>query len=292
MAKGSSKVSDDESDEELDPDEFANLINEYTCVIKREKGKVKRLEEARAKLEVSNSELLAKYNELLKKHEVAKQFEERYDALKLEHIKLRNEHEALELTFEAIDPSKVEKVNVSTSCDDLLMDAFTTNALPEMTSSREKELMEQVASLKTGMTKLTHGEFKHKEMLFYNARDYGRRGLGSFPVLRRTTSPPSTGKINFVKEVGSYCKWCMVVGHHTKDCPISRTPYPTLPKDSTTYDNTHYLLSNVKGKVVARFIGKLTKEQRRELPKRLWVPKALVTLTRAPKEVWVPKANL
>jgi hypothetical protein len=45
MAKGNSKVYDGESDdEELDPNEFSNLIHEYTCIIKRENGKVKKLE--------------------------------------------------------------------------------------------------------------------------------------------------------------------------------------------------------------------------------------------------------
>ena len=46
MAKGNSKVceSKDDSDDELDSYEFTNLINEYTSVIKREKGKVKILE--------------------------------------------------------------------------------------------------------------------------------------------------------------------------------------------------------------------------------------------------------
>ena len=41
MAKANSKVceSEDDSDDEFDPNEFANLINEYTSVIKREKGK-------------------------------------------------------------------------------------------------------------------------------------------------------------------------------------------------------------------------------------------------------------
>jgi hypothetical protein len=43
MAKGNSKVSDGESDDELDPNKFSNLIHEYTCIIKREKGKVKKL---------------------------------------------------------------------------------------------------------------------------------------------------------------------------------------------------------------------------------------------------------
>ena len=43
MAKGNTKVcevnSDSDSDDELDPNEFANLINEYISVIKRKKGK-------------------------------------------------------------------------------------------------------------------------------------------------------------------------------------------------------------------------------------------------------------
>jgi hypothetical protein len=33
MAKGNSKVSDGESDDELDPNKFSNLIHEYTCII-------------------------------------------------------------------------------------------------------------------------------------------------------------------------------------------------------------------------------------------------------------------
>ena len=41
MVKGKTKVceveSDNDSDEEIDPYEFTNLINEYTSVIKREK---------------------------------------------------------------------------------------------------------------------------------------------------------------------------------------------------------------------------------------------------------------
>jgi hypothetical protein len=46
MAKGNSKVSDaesGESDDELDPNKFSNLIHEYTCIIKREKCNVKNL---------------------------------------------------------------------------------------------------------------------------------------------------------------------------------------------------------------------------------------------------------
>ena len=41
MAKGNTKVceEDSDSDDKFDPNEFANLINEYTSVIKRKKGK-------------------------------------------------------------------------------------------------------------------------------------------------------------------------------------------------------------------------------------------------------------
>ena len=52
--------------------------------------------------------------------------------------------------------------------------------MPKIVASREKELMDQVASLRTNVEKLTRGELKHKEILFTNARDYGKKGLGSF----------------------------------------------------------------------------------------------------------------
>jgi hypothetical protein len=60
MAKGNSKVTDGESDDELDPNEFSNLIHEYTCIIKREKDKVKKPRSAHASLESSHNDLLAK----------------------------------------------------------------------------------------------------------------------------------------------------------------------------------------------------------------------------------------
>jgi hypothetical protein len=69
MAKGNLKVSDGESDDEIDPNEFSNLIHEYTCIIKREKGKVKKLESTDVSLESSHNDLLAKYNALLKEHD-------------------------------------------------------------------------------------------------------------------------------------------------------------------------------------------------------------------------------
>ena len=125
--------SDSDSDEELDPYEFTDLINEYTFVIKREKGKVRILESTHAKLELAHSDLLGKYNELLKKHNeslvLAKQVEESHKNLKQEHRELAHKYQELEFVYEAIDPSlenfvneTIETVNASISCDDLLID--------------------------------------------------------------------------------------------------------------------------------------------------------------------------
>jgi hypothetical protein len=66
--------------------------------------------------------------------------------------------------------------------------------------------MEQVKSLESSMKKLTRGEHKHKEMLFHHARDYGKRGLGSFPETNKGTIPSSEIKSSFVKNIGSYCQ--------------------------------------------------------------------------------------
>ena len=82
--------------------------------------------------------------------------------LKQEHRELAHKYQELEFAYEAIDPSlensfneNIEKVNASTSCDDLLIDTSATNVVPELAPSREKELMDQVASLKSSVEKLS-----------------------------------------------------------------------------------------------------------------------------------------
>jgi hypothetical protein len=131
----------------------------------------------------------------------------------------------------------------------------------------EIELMEQVESLESSMKKLTKGEHKHKEMLFHHARDYGKKGLGSFPeVSKSKIHSPKVGS-RFVKNVGSYYQHCQVTGYHTKECLLPNIPLPTIPKYSTMYENNHFLLSKVKGHVKARFIVKLTKNDRKKLLK-------------------------
>ena len=109
---------------------------------------------------------------------------------------MAHKYQELEFAYEAIDSSlenstneNLVKVNASTSCDDVLINENATNALPELAPSREKELMDQVASLKSSVEKLSRGEYIHKEILFNNARDYGKRGLGSFPEPNIATTP-------------------------------------------------------------------------------------------------------
>jgi hypothetical protein len=151
---------------------------------------------------------------------------------------------------------------------------------------REIELMEQVESLESNMKKLTRGEHKHKEILFHHMRGYDKRGLGSFPETNKGTILSSEIKPNFVKIIGSYCQHCQVTDHHTRECPL-----PTILKNSTIYENNYFLLSKVKGQAKARFIGKLTKDEKKKLPNQLWVPKALVTHVQVPKFGWVPKTK-
>jgi hypothetical protein len=133
--------------------------------------------------------------------------------------------------------------------------------------TREKELKEQVESLKSSMKKLTRGEHKYKEILFHHACDYGKKGLESFPEVNKSKiHSPEIGS-SFIKNVGSYCQYYQVTGHHTRECLLPNIPLPTIPKNSTMYENNHFILSKVKGQIKSRFIGKLTKNDRKKLPK-------------------------
>jgi hypothetical protein len=110
--------------------------------------------------------------------------------------------------------------------------------------------------------KLARGEIMHKAILFYHARDYGKRGLGSFSETSKDTIPSPKIKPSFIKEVGSYCQHCQVTGHHTRECPLPILSFPTLPKNSYMFENNNFLLSKVKDKVKSKFIGKLTKDEK------------------------------
>jgi hypothetical protein len=95
--------------------------------------------------------------------------------------------------------------------------------------------MEQVESLESSIKKLTRREHKHKKILFHHARDYGKKGLESFPeVSKNKIHSPKVGP-SFVKNVGFYCQHCQVTGHYIRECPLPNIPLPTIPKNSTLY---------------------------------------------------------
>ena len=130
-----------------------------------------------------------------------------------------------------------------------------------------------------------------QEILYKNARDYGKKGLGFIPEPNKAKKLSPEIKASFIKEDGAFCQHCQITGH-TRECPLPSRPLPTLPKNySSIYDNNHFLLSKVKGKVKAKFIGKIGKEARRNLPRKPWVPKALVSHIKGRKLAWVPKAQ-
>jgi hypothetical protein len=151
--------------------------------------------------------------------------------------------------------------------------------------------MEKVESLESNIKKLTRGEHKHKEMLFHHACDYGKRCLRSLPETNKSTIPFSEIKPSFIKNIGSYCQYYQVTDHLTRECHLPNISLPTIPKNSTMYKNNYFLLNKVKGQVKARFIGKLTKDEKKKLHKQLWVPKTLVTHVQGPKVGWVPKTK-
>jgi hypothetical protein len=173
VANGNSKVSDGESDDELDPNKFSNLIHEYTCIIKSEKGKVKKLQSAHASLESSHNDLLAKYNALLKEYDeslvLSKQVSDQYDKLKFEHVDLRQKYNYLELAYEAlegnleqeskIESTKIVKVDASTSYDDLPNGLVYTT----IEKSATNPSLENVSCSTKGKKEWTHLEKLERE---------------------------------------------------------------------------------------------------------------------------------
>ena len=60
-------------------------------------------------------------------------------------MELAHKYQELKFAYEAIDPSlenfineTIEKVNASTSCDDLLINVNATNIVPELAPSRKR----------------------------------------------------------------------------------------------------------------------------------------------------------
>jgi hypothetical protein len=129
------------------------------------------------------------------------------------------------------------------------------------------ELMKEVESLKSSMTKLTRGEHKHKEMFFHHVRDFGKRGLGSYSMANKGKNqiPGDQDKLRQRSEF--LLSTLQSHRHHTRECSLPTLPFPTLPKNSSLFKDKHFLLSKIKDKVKTKFIRKLTMEEKRSLPK-------------------------
>jgi hypothetical protein len=128
---------------------------------------------------------------------------------------------------------EVTKVNASTSYDDIIEKPKVLLNVENIASSsktkhdRVKALQDEVRSLRSCVKTLAKGEELHKQTLYYNARDYGTKGLCAFPNPIRSTELYGC----FINEVGSYCQHCKVTGHHTRECPTPTRPFPTLPNN-------------------------------------------------------------
>jgi hypothetical protein len=120
-------------------------------------------------------------------------------------------------------------------------------------------------------------------MFFHHARDYSKTGLRSFPEVSKSKIHSPKVRLSFVKNVDFYYQHYQVTDHHTRKCHLSNIHLLIIPKNSTMYENNHFLLSKVKEHVKARFIGKLTKNDRKKLSKQFWVLKALITYVQGPK---------
>ncbi|XP_014661305.1 uncharacterized protein LOC106804531 [Setaria italica] len=173
MAKSGNKVSNDksdssDSDNDLSPNELRSLLEDYNDMIKKQRAKIKVLEETYAKLKHSNDELLISHkdlsndhdalivsnkslrddhdkllgrlNELIFKHDevvvLNKSLESSYKKLKVEHDSLKVKYQELEFSYDAIDPSvqeiarDVTKVNYKAGGSHWVLDSECT---PHMT---------------------------------------------------------------------------------------------------------------------------------------------------------------
>jgi hypothetical protein len=66
---------------------------------------------------------------------------------------------------------------------------------------RVKALEEEVRSLRSCVKTLAKGEELHKEILYYNARDYGTKGLGAFPNPIKETPRSNTSRDVVINDV-------------------------------------------------------------------------------------------
>jgi len=353
MAKGGHKVSNEEpqdhdssdSDNDSDSgyelpsyDELATLLKTYTKIIMKSNKEIDAHKDEKKTLLRKCREHDASYLELTVKHDemkgTHKELDTRYEKLKKDFQELSTSYKNLELTFDAmtnerfeamtndnVEALKVEKVDCSTSCDDLVdppmkpsscanckgknvdIDTSKVEATSEVVELRKENelamkeiqiLKQQVIDLKTGYKTLIKGRDLYDEMVSTRAINYGKQGLG-FP----SSKPKQVPKPRPQGPKKRYCTECKQEGHFAIDC---KTPPPPKMKNHLRPKafNAYYGLSRTsKGDVVARFFGPKDKSR----PKQIWVPKSLIassldphssniastSTAQASNKVWVAK---
>ena len=90
--------------------------------------------------------------------------------------------------------------------------------------------MDQVASLKSSVEKLSRGEYIHKEIFFNNARDYDKRGLGSFPEPNQGTTPSPEIKTSFIKKLVHIANIAKSPGTTLGSAPYHHALFPLYPR--------------------------------------------------------------
>ena len=265
MAKGDTKVEDDECDE-FSNDDLVNIVSKLDDSLGNEKKKVKRIT-----LELST-------------------LQESYDKLKATHDSLQENHEKLKLEHEAlISQANTKEKDVVGSTSKLFDDASTTtsSACKVELTTNDNPLRVEIHKLKNKVELLTNDLercYKGKEtlakMLGGQRNALNKEGVGYEHKKGKKAFAPH--KTRFVKSNGKYCNKCKSVGHVEKECKGNKVV------SFAKFDNCYYLHRLENGNVEAKFVGTAILGAKKSA---IWVPKALVTNLQGPKKVWVPKKN-
>ena len=363
MARGERKVqndiditddSDSDSDEEFASpsyDELADLLKEYTQIIRKSKAKCDRLknenESLNAKYDIvikasdeikeENKTISSTINELTNSLKDAKEkydklneanrelqnrlvkIKEDYTQIKFDHDNLLVENELLSCkTHEAINP--VVKLDVATSCDDLIQEEQTslhaelTEKVEVLTLDNQKlknyltdattrgkvaienndfnnELAVDNQRLKNEVKKLkSENEHLATSVQKFNKGQYLQNELLMNTVMKNNKSGIGYNAFVQKKAITQYkpkqthkpikCFECGNEGHFAHNCK-AKPPTP-LPKHSRPFAfNAHYVLRKVaNGKIKVTFLGPPNKSR----PRQIWVAKSLIERVTGPMQ--------
>ena len=281
---------------------MSSTINELTNSLKDAKEKYDKLNEANRELQ----------NRLVK-------IKEDYTQIKFDHDNLLVENELLSCkTHEAINP--VVKLDVATSCDDLIQEEQTslhaelTEKVEVLTLDNQKlknyltdattrgkvaienndfnnELAADNQRLKNEVKKLkSENEHLATSVQKFNKGQYLQNELLMNTVMKNNKSGIGYNAFVQKKAITQYkpkqthkpikCFECGNEGHFAHNCK-AKPPTP-LPKHSRPFAfNAHYVLRKVaNGKIKVTFLGPPNKSR----PRQIWVAKSLIERVTGPMQ--------